>query len=136
MSADASASTCSPILPPETADRALRGVEEIAAATRRSAEEQRPEEPSWLPRAPSLAGGDAGEAYFFTYLDLVRPGQGYDDLAMTLLERAIEATGSLQAPPGLYSGFSGVAWTLEHLRGRLFEDDGGEDPGEEVIAAL
>jgi lantibiotic modifying enzyme len=129
-------SSWSPILSPEAADRALRVAEEIAADVRRSAEERRPEEPSWLRRGPSLAGGDAGEAYFFTYLDLVRPGQGYDDLAMTLLERAIEATGSLQAPPGLYSGFSGVAWTLEHLRGRLFEDDGGEDPGEEVIAAL
>lgn len=129
-------STWSPILSSEAADRALRVVEEIAADVRKSAEEQREESPTWLRRGPSLAGGDAGEAYFFTYLDQVRPGEGYDDLAMTLLERSIEATGSLQAPPGLYSGFSGVAWTLEHLRGRLFEDDGGEDPGEEVIAAL
>jgi lantibiotic biosynthesis protein len=129
-------SSWSPILSPEAADRALRVVEEIAADVRRSTEEQQPEAPTWLRRGPSLAGGDAGEAYFFTYLDQVRPGQGFDDLAMTLLERAIEATGNLQAPPGLYSGFSGVAWTLEHLRGRLFEDDGEEDPGEEVIAAL
>ncbi|MFL6260987.1 MAG: lanthionine synthetase C family protein [Thermoanaerobaculia bacterium] len=129
-------STWSPILLPETADHALRVVEEIAADVRRSAGERPPGEPSWLRRGPSLAGGDAGEAYFFTYLDQVRPGEGYDDLAMALLERAIEATGSLQAPPGLYSGFSGVAWTLEHLRGRLFEDDGEEDPGEEVIGAL
>jgi lantibiotic modifying enzyme len=129
-------SSWSPILSPEASADALRVVEEIAADVRKSAGEQRPEAPSWLRRGPSLAGGDAGEAYFFTYLDQVRPGQGYDDLAMTLLERAIEATGSLQAPPGLYSGFSGVAWTLEHLRGRLFEDDGEEDPGEEVIAAL
>ncbi len=129
-------SAWSPILPPEAADRALRVVEEIAADVRESAGEQAEGAPSWLRRGPSLAGGDAGEAYFFTYLDQARPGQGYDDLAMTLLERAIEATGSLQAPPGLYSGFSGVAWTLEHLRGRLFEDDGQEDPGEEVISAL
>lgn len=129
-------SAWSPILSPEAADRALRAVEEIAADVRKFTEEQREEAPTWLRRGPSLAGGDAGEAYFFTYLDQARPGQGYDDLAMTLLERAIEATGNLQAPPGLYSGFSGVAWTLEHLRGRLFEDDGGEDPGEEVIAAL
>ncbi|HEY4587972.1 MAG TPA: lanthionine synthetase C family protein, partial [Thermoanaerobaculia bacterium] len=129
-------STWSPILSPEAADRALRVVEEIAADVRKSAEEQAAGSPAWLRRGPSLAGGDAGEAYFFTYLDQVRPGAGYDDVAMSLLERAIEATGNLQAPPGLYSGFSGVAWTLEHLRGRLFEDDGGEDPGEEVIAAL
>lgn len=129
-------SAWSPILSPEAADRALRVVEEIAADVRQSAEGPQEEAPTWLRRGPSLAGGDAGEAYFFAYLDQVRPGKGYDDLAMTLLERSIEATGTLQAPPGLYSGFSGVAWTLEHLRGRLFEDDGGEDPGEEVIAAL
>jgi lantibiotic modifying enzyme len=129
-------SSWSPILDPETADRALRVVEEIAADVGKTAQEQRLEAPSWLRRGPSLAGGDAGESYFLAYLDQVRPGQGYDDLAMALLERAIEATGTLQAPPGLYSGFSGVAWTLEHLRGRLFEDDGEEDPGEEVIAAL
>jgi lantibiotic modifying enzyme len=129
-------SSWSPILSPEAADRALRVVEEIAADVRKSAEEQRPESPTWLRRGPSLAGGDAGEAYFFTYLDQVRPGQGFDDLAMALLERSIESTGTLQAPPGLYSGFSGVAWTLEHLRGRLFDDDGEEDPGEEVVAAL
>ncbi len=129
-------STWSPILSPEAADHALRVVEEIAADVRKSAEEQPTDLPTWLRRGPSLAGGDAGETYFFAYLDQVRPGQGYDDLAMTLLERSIEATGSLQSPPGLYSGFSGVAWTLEHLRGRLFEDDGGEDPGEEVMAAL
>ncbi len=129
-------SSWSPILSPEAADRALRVVEEIAVDVRRSAEEPQETAPTWLRRGPSLAGGDAGEAYFFSYLDQVLPGQGYDDLAMTLLERSIESTGNLQAPPGLYSGFSGVAWTLEHLRGRLFEDDGEEDPGEEVIAAL
>src|SRR6185369_5885061 len=129
-------STWSPILSPEASDRALRVAEEIAADVRKSAEEQHEESPTWLRRGPSLAGGDAGEAYFFTYLDQVRPGEGYDDVAMTLLERSIEATGSLQAPPGLYSGFSGVAWTLEHLRGRLFEDGGEEDPGEEVVGAL
>ena len=80
-------------------------------------------------------GGTPARPIFFAYLDLVRPGQGYDDVAMELLERAIDTTGQVQAPPGFYSGFSGVAWTLEHLRGRLFEDD-GEDPGEEVVAAL
>src|SRR3954462_8581167 len=109
-------STWSPILSPEAADRALRGVEEIAADVRKSAEEQAAGSPAWLRRGPSLAGGDAGEAYFFTYLDQVRPGAGYDDVAMSLLERAIEATGNLQAPPGLYSGFSGVPWTVERPR--------------------
>ncbi len=40
--------------------------------------------------------------------------------------------------PGLYGGFSGVAWVLEHLTGRLLEPPapGEEDPGEEVATAL
>src|SRR4051794_21378351 len=74
----------SPILSPEVAEHALRVVEEIAADVRESLDEPRPEAPAWVRRGPSLAGGDTGEAYFFTYLDQVRPGQGFDDVAMAL----------------------------------------------------
>lgn len=134
MSEDRSASW-SPILPPETADRALRLAEEIAADLRDVFAESQEQPDSWTRRGPGLAGGDAGQACFFTYLDQARPDHGYEDTAMELLERSIEATGSMQAPPSLYGGFGGVAWTLEHLRGRLFEED-GEDPGADVAAAL
>ncbi|HEX4496030.1 MAG TPA: lanthionine synthetase C family protein [Thermoanaerobaculia bacterium] len=136
MSSQDTASSWSPILAPDAAASVLRVVEEIAADLRASLDQPRLQEPTWHRRGPSLAGGDAGVACFFTYLDQVRPGQGYDDLAMHLLERAIEGTGVMQAPPGLYSGFSGVAWALEHLRGRVFEEDPGDDPGEEVASAL
>jgi lantibiotic biosynthesis protein len=135
MSANRPQSAWSPILTAEAADRALRVVDGIAADLRAALDEPRPETPTWHRRGPSLAGGDAGLAFFFAYLDRARPDQGYDDIAMELLERAIDTTGEVQAPPGFYGGFSGVAWTLEHLRGRLFEDD-GEDPGEEVASAL
>lgn len=83
----------------------------------------------------SFAGGKAGMAVFFAYLDEIEPDAGHGDRAMQLLEESIEAIGEVPATAGLYSGFSGVAWTLEHLSGRLFEPD-GEDPGEEVAAAL
>ena len=136
MSENTPQSAWSPILTAEAADRALRVVEDIAADLRQTLAEPRPKEiPVWHRRGPSLAGGDAGLASFFAYLDRARPDQGYDDIAMELLERAIDTTGEVQAPPGFYSGFSGVAWTLEHLRGRLFEDE-GEDPGQEVASAL
>ena len=119
-----------PILPPESAGRALRVAEEIAADLRsRLAASSRD-------MSPSLAGGAAGLALFFSYLDPARPGEGYDDLAMELLEQAVTATAESPLPPGLYSGFSGVAWTMEHLRGRLYEDEDGEDAGEEVATAL
>src|SRR6185369_582955 len=49
--------------------------------------------------------------------------------------RAIEGTSELPAGAGLYSGFAGVAWVLEHLNGRLFDPD-GEDPGDDIAAGL
>ncbi|HEV7518071.1 MAG TPA: lanthionine synthetase LanC family protein, partial [Thermoanaerobaculia bacterium] len=83
----------------------------------------------------SLAGGLAGVALFFSYLHFARPGRGHDDTAMTLLERAIAGTAELPVSAGLYGGFAGVAWTLEHLNGRLFDPE-GEDPGEEIATVL
>jgi lantibiotic modifying enzyme len=120
-----------PILPPETVERALQVAGDIAAdlQSRIAA--------SSLGVSPSLAGGESGLALFFAYLDQARPGEGFDDLAMELLERTIQATAENPLMPSLYSGFSGVAWTLEHLAGRLYEDDEeSEDAGEEVTAAM
>ncbi|HSK81629.1 MAG TPA: lanthionine synthetase C family protein [Thermoanaerobaculia bacterium] len=131
-----------PILTGDLAERAQQAIDEIAADLRRIASDSsRSTATSWSRRGPSLAGGDAGLACFFAYLDPARPeaqpGESFGDFALELLERAIEGTGAVQSPPSLYGGFSGVAWTLEHLRGRVFEDEeGGEDPGEEVAAAI
>jgi lantibiotic modifying enzyme len=36
---------------------------------------------------------------------------------------------------GLFAGFPGVAWVLEHLQNRFLED-GEEDPGEEIAGAV
>jgi lantibiotic modifying enzyme len=90
------------------------------------------------PGAQALADGPAGPALFFHYLDRARPGQGHDERALAHLEAAIAATAETMTVPGLYGGFSGVAWVLEHLTGRLLEPPapGEEDPGEEVAAAL
>lgn len=126
-----------PILTGDLLERARQAIDEIAADLRQIASDSsRSTLESWSRGGPSLAGGDAGLSFFFAYLDHARPGEGFDEIALELLERAIEGTGAVQSPPSLYSGFSGVAWTLEHLRGRIFEEEGGEDPGEEVAAAL
>jgi hypothetical protein len=89
-------------------------------------------------RSGALADGPAGMALFYHYLDQARPGRGYDEMALEHLEAAITATAEMVASPGLYGGFSGVAWALEHLTGRLLEAPaaGEEDPGEEVAKAL
>jgi lantibiotic biosynthesis protein len=130
--------TWRPILPVEAAERILDAVEGMAADILKifSKEPGTPQE-VWTRRGSGLAGGSSGLAFFFHYLAEARPERGHDETALDLLERAIEGTAELQAPPGLYGGFSGVAWTLEHLRGRLFEGDGGgEDPGEDVASVL
>jgi hypothetical protein len=89
-------------------------------------------------RSEALADGPPGQALFFHYLDQARPGQGHDERALAHLETAIAATAETMTAPGLYGGFSGVAWALEHLTGRLLEPPapGEEDPGEEVATAL
>src|SRR4051794_10437025 len=97
-----SLSSWRPILSPESAERALRVVEGIADDLRSRLAS------SSLATGPSLAGGTAGLALFFSYLDQARPGEGYDDLGMELLEQAVTATAESPLPPSLYSGFSGV----------------------------
>jgi len=120
-----------PILAPETAEHALQVAGEIAADLKSRIAA------ASLGVSPGLAGGESGLALFFAYLDQARPGEGFDYLAMELLERTIQATAENPLLPSLYSGFSGVAWTLEHLAGRLYEeDDESEDAGEEVAMAM
>lgn len=137
MTQDLTQTTWRPILTGDLLERARQAIDEIAADLRQiAADPSRDTLKSWSRGGPSLAGGDAGLAFFFTYMDQARPGEGFDEIALELLERAIEGTGAVQSPASLYGGFSGVAWALEHLRGRVFEGDGDEDPGEEVAAAL
>jgi hypothetical protein len=95
---------------------------------------------------PTLAGGTAGVALFFAY----RAGRGGGpgaagdtDAAALLLERCTEALATTPLAPDLYGGFSGVAWTAEHLYGPRFAPEtpeategDGEDPLEEIDAAL
>lgn len=82
-----------------------------------------------------LADGPAGVALFFHYLDQARPGKGYDGHALAHLETAIESTTEAMSSPALFTGFTGTAWALEHLTGRLL-DPGEVDAGAEVARAL
>jgi lantibiotic modifying enzyme len=109
-----------PLVAGDLADSAASAVEEIARDLR-----------GHDPANFSLLNGDAGLTLFFTYLHQAFPGQGYDDDAVSHLERAIDGAVQPDAPRSLYSGFTGVGWTIEHLKGRLI-DPAGDDPGEEV----
>jgi hypothetical protein len=115
--------TWHPLLTGTPADRILEAVHEIAAA---------------LPSAasPSLAGGQAGQAVFHAYLALQEEDEAQADRAAALLDSAVEALATTPLPPNLYSGFPGVAWAIEHLQGRLFEPEEGEDPNLDIDEAL
>jgi hypothetical protein len=110
-----------PLLQGSLADQALRVIREIADAL--------PSAPdaSQAARQSSLAAGHAGEALFYTYLALHTSDESAADRAASLLDHAAEELANTPMTPSLYAGFPGVAWTLEHLQGRLFE---AEDPGE------
>jgi hypothetical protein len=123
--------TWKPVLEGDLAARATQAVEEVARAldTYTPSLDER--------RFPSLAGGAAGQALFHTYLALHTGDEQQAERAATLLETAADALASTVMPPGLYSGFAGVAWAVEHLQTRLFEPDPeDEDANHEIDEAL
>lgn len=86
----------------------------------------------------SLADGDAGLALFWAYHEQARPGQGGAGLALRHLERAYDRLAGEVQLPGLFTGFTGVAWVVEHLRepGDDPAGDPADDPNIEVDELL
>lgn len=120
-----------PLLEGDPARRALQAVEDIA----RALEDFTP--PVDDQRLPSLAGGAAGEALFHAYLALHTGDEQPAERAAERLDTAVEGVATIIMPPGLYSGFPGVAWVAEHLQTRLFEPDPESgDPYLEIDEAL
>lgn len=112
--------------------------------------------PGWLPESlaentattwrASVASGAAGQSLFFTYLALHRDRMGEKEegeadaaeTALELLDRATEAIADVPMTDSLYTGFTGIAWANEHLRGRLFEseDEESNEIDETLLQAL
>jgi lantibiotic modifying enzyme len=119
----------SPILEGEEASRAADAIAAVAEAAADA-----------LPARNSgsgLAGGEAGVALFFEYLDRVHPDAGHGEVVQQRLERAIDVLASSTQEASLYSGFTGVAWVVEHLQGK--PEDGEEeddDPNADIDASL
>jgi lantibiotic modifying enzyme len=86
--------------------RALRTVEEIAGAMR---ERQGID-------GPSLCSGLAGVAFLFAELERGQPRNGHQAQAERLVMEAAMAIEEQPLPPWFYSGFSGIAWSMERLR--------------------
>jgi hypothetical protein len=121
--------TWHPLLEGPLADRASRALREIAGAL--------PGTPSRQAALPaSLGSGLAGQALFYAYLALSTADESAADHAADLLERATEELANSPMPPTLYAGFPGVAWTMEHLQGRLFENGDGEEAEEDPVLEI
>jgi hypothetical protein len=136
------------VLAPEMASPDSTGpaVESAASAAGGppSPEPPEPPDPGQAERAilpgPSLAGGSAGGALFFAYRSRARlqepEAAGDSAAAAALLERATESLAAVPLPPDLYGGFSGVAWTAEHLYAPRFADtDADTDAAATATAA-
>jgi hypothetical protein len=117
-----------PLLDGDDAARAEAALVAVAEALRHPA----------VPAAShgTLAAGEAGVALFFGTLDRARPGEGWDDVAAELLDRAIDAVAGSEQTHGLFSGFPGVAWVAQHLAAGEAEGDPADDPNTEIDAAV
>src|SRR3982751_1398270 len=119
------------LLEGDLALRSLQAVEDAARAVETST--PRADDP----RSPSRASGGAGEALLHAYLALHNGDEHQAERAATRLETAAQVLATTVLPPGLYSGFSGIAWVAEHLQARLFEPDPEDgDPNREIDETL
>ena len=117
-----------PLLEGASAARARSIIDDVAAALL---------EPPATPAAiePSLAGGAAGRAVFFAYLNVAQPERDWDAQIERHLGDAVAALGEQTLADELYGGFTGVAWAAQHIEGRFLDAD-GEDPNAALDEAL
>jgi lantibiotic modifying enzyme len=82
----------------------------------------------------TLASGSAGIAVFYSYLAEATGDDEYLKLAVSHLDRAMEAVGTLRMSPSLFAGFPGVAWAVQHLHQR--HELSSEDPLDDIDTAI
>ena len=113
-----------PILGGEEAQAAVALAEEIAVAiappkaVRDAVGPLESKSPGSL--SVSLAYGWPGTALFLAYLAKATGESRYGDWAADHLEAAVELVARLRLAPGLFFGFSGVAWAMSQVSRTLF----------------
>ena len=90
------------------------------------------------PLGPSFAGGSAGISMLFAYKSLAlgeAQASFFRTLALDSMDRALDQAPMLGGNPGLFGGYSGLGWTLDHFR-HFGLTDGDEDLNVELDEAL
>ena len=123
-----------PILEGDQAAQASAIIQEVGEALRKR-RLSGDTAPSSDPAAADLAGGAAGNALLFGYLAEAGVFPGAAELALELVDEAIDAVADAEMDASLYSGFTGVAWVIEHLSG-MSEPSDEDDMNEAIDEAL
>lgn len=87
----------------------------------------------------ALGDGLPGPALFFAYLAMATGDERARRRSVELIHRAIDRIASDMRDITLMGGFTGVAWTVEHLQGRVSEpseEDLNEQVDEVILDAL
>ena len=97
-------------------------------------------EPYRIARGASLGHGSSGLALFYAYLSQIsNTSPIFADEADRFISHACDALEMVPMQGGLYRGLSGIAWTVQHLQGLVYDDDPddpGTDPNEEIDRLL
>jgi len=112
--------------------KAFAAIEAVAAALLPRTEGSNGKDDARAPRAKkfrrrranaSLAGGTAGIAILYGYLSQAWTGLRDNEIALCFLKQAADAVSALPMDSSLYEGFTGVAWSVAHLRTWLLDPD-------------
>ncbi len=118
--------TWKPLLDGETAGQAQHWIHRFADQWKTP----RPEAPEDGP----ARGGLAGLALFFAYLARTTDDDRFASLAEQRLDEALERC-DISLRTGLFSGFTGIAWTCQHLS-RLLTGEAAPDLASDVDEAV
>src|SRR5688572_14316907 len=117
-----------PILDGDIYEQAVDSVQSIAAAIPSPTADTKID-------SSTIGGGTSGISLFYTYLSQIHSKEENQKKAMDLLDVAVDSLSSVPMPASLYGGFTGIAWAVEHLQGRLLDPD-DEDPNEAIDEEL
>lgn len=118
-----------PLLAGELADQAWQAIGALAREIGPAATPAGAPPPAW-----DLSGGKAGMALFYSYLAEATGEESFADRALADFEVALHGAATEPSLLGLWQGLLGVSWTFDHLSGRLFESEAGEEDGDGEVS--